>query len=350
MENQIHRGRGAISNPQNKFSNGYSGKFHLEGVDDFQTSSPRTTFTKEYPKNIISKNNSPDIPFNLSINPYQGCEHGCVYCYARDSHQYWGYSAGLDFESKILVKHNAPDLLERAFLNPNWKVETIMLSGNTDCYQPAERKYKLTRALLEVCLKFRNPVSIITKNSLILRDLDILEELASHGLIQVMISITTLNEELRRKLEPRTASAKKRLDVVAQLSKAKVPVGVMLAPVIPGLNLNEIPGIIEHAAMSGAYDVSHSMLRLNGAIGEIFKNWLLAIYPQKAQKILSQVQSTHGGKVSDSRFMKRMLGEGKIAELASKMVRTAKKKHLNKKEFPELNKSKFRRGGMYTIW
>ncbi len=350
MENQIHRGRGAVSNPPNKFSNGYSGKFHLEGVDDFETSSPRTTFTQTYPKNIISKNNSPDIPFNLSVNPYQGCEHGCVYCYARDSHQYWGYSAGLDFESKILVKHNAPDLLERAFLSPTWKVEPVMFSGNTDCYQPAERKYKLTRRLLEVSLKFRNPVSIITKNSLVLRDIEILKELASHGLIQVMISITTLNEELRRKLEPRTASTRKRLDVVAQLSQAKVPVGVMLAPVIPGLNLNEIPAIIEQSALAGAYDVSHAMLRLNGVIGEIFKNWLMAIYPQKAQKILSQVASTHGGKLSDSRFMKRMLGEGKIAELASNMVQAAKRKHFNKRGFPEFNVSNFRRGGMYTIW
>jgi DNA repair photolyase len=350
MENQIHRGRGAILNPQNKFGRGHTGKFHLEGVDDYETSSPRTTFTNENPKSIISKNNSPDIPFNLSVNPYQGCEHGCVYCYARESHQYWGYSAGLDFESKIIVKHNAPELLERAFLNPKWKVEPIMLSGNTDCYQPAERKYKLTRNLLKVCLKFRNPVSIITKNSLILRDLDILEELARYDLVQVMISITTLNEDLRRKLEPRTASSLKRLDVVKQLSQAKIPVGVMLAPVIPGLNLNEIPTIIEQAAKAGAYDIYHSMLRLNGAIEEIFKNWLMAIYPQKAQKILSQIQATHGGKVNDSRFMKRMLGEGKIAELAAKMMQAAKKKHFKNRAFPDFDTSKFRRGGMYTIW
>jgi DNA repair photolyase len=350
MENQVHRGRGAIINPQNKFKRVESGKFHLEGIDDYEVSSPRTTFYNEYPKSIISKNNSPDIPFNLSVNPYQGCEHGCVYCYARESHQYWGYSAGLDFESKILVKHNAPDLLERAFLSPKWKVEPVMFSGNTDCYQPAERKYKLTRSLLEICLKFRNPVSIITKNSLILRDIDLLQELATHGLVQVMVSVTTLNEDLRRKLEPRTASSIKRLDVVKQLAKAKVPVGVMVAPVIPGLNLDEIPAIIEKAAAAGAYDVSHTMLRLNGAIENIFKNWLEALYPQKAQKILSQVQSTHGGKVSDSRFMKRMLGEGKVAELASKMMQLAKRKHFKNRRFPDFDSSKFRRGGMYTIW
>lgn len=350
MENQVHKGRGAITNPQNKFRKAEFGNFHHEGIDDYEASSPRTTFFNEYPKSIISKNNSPDIPFNLSVNPYQGCEHGCVYCYARESHQYWGYSAGLDFEAKIIVKHNAPDLLERAFLNPKWKVEPVMFSGNTDCYQPAERRYKLTRQLLKTCLKFRNPVSIITKNSLILRDLDILQDLAKQGLVQVMISVTTLNEDLRRKLEPRTASAAKRLDVVKQLSQAKIPVGVMLAPVIPGLNLDEIPIIIEHAAKAGAYDVNHTMLRLNGAIEDIFKNWLMALYPQKAQKILSQVQSTHGGKVSDSRFMKRMLGEGKVAELASKMMNLAKRKHFKNRSFPEFNTTGFRRGGMYTIW
>jgi len=350
MENQIHRGRGAMINPKNKFKSAYSNNFHLEGIDDYEISSPRTAFLKEYPQNIISKNNSPDIPFNLSINPYQGCEHGCVYCYARDSHQYWGYSAGLDFESKIIVKHNAPDLLERSFLNPRWKVEPVMFSGNTDCYQPAERKYELTRELLKVCLKFRNPLSIITKNSLILRDIDLLKELASLGLVQVMISITTLNENLRRKLEPRTATSRKRLDVVRQLSEASIPVGVMIAPIIPSLNMSEIPDIVEASASAGAYEVSHTILRLNGKVEEIFKNWLLAVYPDKAQKILNQVQATHGGQINDSRFMKRMLGEGKIAELASNMMNAAKKRHFKGRSFPELETSKFRRGGMYTIW
>jgi DNA repair photolyase len=350
MENQIHHGRGAAINPQNRFNRSFTGIYHQEGIDDHEVFSPRTTFTNEYQKSIISKNTSPDIPFSISVNPYQGCEHGCVYCYARETHQYWGHSAGLDFESKILVKHNAPELLAKAFLNPKWNVEPVMFSGNTDCYQPAERKYELTRSMLEVCLKFRNPVSIITKNILILRDLDLLQELAAHGLVQVMISITTLNEELRRKLEPRTASAPKRLDVVAQLSQAKVPVGVMLAPVIPGLNLTEIPAITEQAATAGAYDISHTMLRLNGATEEIFRNWLMAVYPQKAEKIISQVQSTHGGQVNDSRFMKRMLGEGKIAELASKMMKSAKRIHFKKRSFPEFEYSKFRRGGMYTIW
>jgi DNA repair photolyase len=350
MENQIHRGRGAIINPRNKFKPGYTGNFHVEGIDDYEQSSPRTTFYKEYPKTIISKNTSPDVPFNISINPYQGCEHGCVYCYARETHQYWGYSAGLDFESKIIVKHNARELLERAFLNPKWQVEPVMLSGNTDCYQPAERKYKITRSLLAECLKFRNPVSLITKNSLILRDIDLLEQLASLGLVQVMISITTFNEELRRRLEPRTATSKKRLSIVEQLARKKIPVGVMIAPVIPGLNMSEIPEIIKQSAKAGAYDVSHTILRLNGKIEEIFKNWLLAVYPDKAQKILSQVQATHGGKVSDNRFMTRMLGEGHVAAMVAQMMAMGKQKYFKHRGFPDFTTTKFRRGGMYTIW
>ena len=349
MDNLI-QGRGAFTNPHNKYSAQDIGRFHNEGIDDYEISSERTKFLSEYPQHIISKNSSPDVPFNISVNPYQGCEHGCVYCYARESHQYWGYSAGLDFESKIIVKHNAVNLLEQAFLNPKWKVEPVMFSGNTDCYQPAERRYKLTQSLLETCLKFRNPVSIITKNSLILRDLDILEKLAAHNLVHVMISVTTLNEMLRRKLEPRTATSAKRLEVVRRLAAAKVPVGVMMAPIIPGLNMSEIPAIIEAAADAGAYDISHSILRLNGAIEVLFKNWLRAVYPHKADKILSQVQATHGGKVSDSRFMKRMLGEGRVAEMVSQMVKIAKQKYLKADGLPKFDTTKFRRGGMYTIW
>ena len=350
MDNLVHHGRGAIFNPKNKFSIAQLTKLHPEGIDDFDESLPRTSFFSDSPKSIISRNSSPDIPFDLSVNPYQGCEHGCVYCYARDSHQYWGYGSGIDFESKIIVKHNAAELLERSFLNPSWKVEPIMLSGNTDPYQPAEKKFKLTQKILETCLKYRNPVSIITKNSLILRDLKILKELASFGLIQVMVTITTLNESLRRNLEPRTATSSKRLGVVEQLAASGIPVGVMIAPVIPALNMNEIPKLVDEAANVGAADVSHSMLRLNGSIEEIFRQWITAVYPDRAQKVLSQVQSTHGGKVNDSQFMRRMLGEGRVAEMASQMLKTAKHKHKSLKGFPPFEKSRFRRGGMYTIW
>ena len=350
MENSVHSGRGALINPKNKFSVAQTLKIHHEGIDDFEESLPRTTFFNEYPKSIISRNNSPDIPFDLSINPYQGCEHGCVYCYARESHQYWGYSAGLDFESKIIVKHNAADLLERAFLNPKWKVEPIMLSGNTDPYQPAERRYRLTRKLLKTCLKFRNPVSIITKNALILRDLDLLKELAGKKLVTVMVSITSLNESLRRNLEPRTATSVKRLDVVKQLADAGIPVGVMIAPVIPGLNMNEIPAIARAAADAGASEISHTILRLNGPIEDIFRNWINAVYPDRAQKVLNQVLTTHGGQAGDNRFMKRMLGEGRIAEMVSQMVKTSRQQYLKKPGFPEPDLKSFRRGGMYTIW
>ena len=350
MENSVHSGRGALINPKNKFSVAQTLKIHPEGIDDFEESLPRTTFYNEYPKSIISRNSSPDIPFDLSINPYQGCEHGCVYCYARESHQYWGYSAGLDFESKIIVKHNAADLLERAFLNPKWKVEPIMLSGNTDPYQPAERRYRLTRKLLKTCLKFRNPVSIITKNALILRDIDVLKELADKRLVNVMVSITSLNESLRRNLEPRTATSVKRLNVVKELSTAGIPVGVMMAPVIPGLNMNEISAIAKAAADAGAFDISHTMLRLNGPIEDIFRNWISAVYPDRAQKVLNQVQTTHGGKTSDSRFMKRMLGEGRVAEMASQMMKNARKQYFHNPGFPDPDLSSFRRGGMYTIW
>ncbi|MEN8248573.1 MAG: PA0069 family radical SAM protein [Bacteroidota bacterium] len=350
MENQISSGRGTLINPQNKFRNNFLGKFHKEGIDDFEFSLPRTVFINEYPKSIVSKNDSPDIPFDFSINPYQGCEHGCVYCYARESHQFWGYSAGLDFESKIIVKHNAPELLEKTLLNPKWKVAPITFSGNTDCYQPAERKYKITRELLKICLKYRNPVSIITKNMLILRDIDILTELASRNLVHVVISVTTFNEELRRNLEPRSVTADKRLKTVKKLTEAGIPTGVMIAPIIPGLNINEVPLIIERAAEAGAFDVSHTVLRLNGAIEEIFINWLKAVYPEKAQKILTQVQSIHGGKVNDSRFMKRMLGEGKIADMISQMMKIGRKRYFKNPGFPAFDTSKFRMGGMYTIW
>ena len=350
MENQLISGRGALVNPQNKFSNSFLGHFHKDGIDDFEFSLPRTLFINEYPKSIVSKNDSPDIPFDFSINPYQGCEHGCVYCYARESHQFWGYSAGLDFESKIVVKHNAPELLEKTLLGSKWKVSPITFSGNTDCYQPAERKYKLTRELLKICLKYRNPVSIITKNRLILRDLDLLTELASHNLVHVVITVSTLNEQLRRNLEPRSVTGEKRLNTVKKLTDHGIPTGVMIAPIIPGLNMNEVPTIIERAASSGAYDVHHTVLRLNGAIEEIFTKWLNAVYPDRAQKILNQVQSIHGGKLNDSRFMKRMLGEGKIAELITQMMKSGKKKHFKKPGFPDFDTSKFRKGGMYTIW
>ena len=219
------------------------------------------------------------------MNPYQGCEHGCIYCYARNTHEYWGYSAGLDFERKIIAKPNAPQLMEKQFMNKNWVVSPIMFSGNTDCYQPIERKMKITRQMLEVLLNFRHPAGMITKNDLIIRDIDILQELAKLNLIHVMVSITSLNNDLRLKMEPRTVTAKNRLKVIETLNKAGIPVGVMTAPIIPGLNSDEIPDLIKAAADHGADSAGYTIVRLNGSIAEIFKDWIYKNFPDRAEKV-----------------------------------------------------------------
>lgn len=325
---------------------------HIEGLDEpLQQLKPQTELYYENPKNIISKNDSPDLGWTNSINPYQGCEHGCVYCYARNSHQYWGFSAGLDFESKIIVKKEAPALLEKKFLSKYWKPSVIMLSGNTDCYQPLEKKFKLTRQLLAVILKYRNPVGLITKNSLITRDIDILSELARLNLVTVHISITTLDEKLRGRMEPRTASSKKRMETVKKLSEAGVPVGVMVAPIIPGLNNHEIPKIIEQAAKNGARSIGHNVVRLNGQVSIIFKDWIAKNYSDRATKVWNLISTLHGGKVNDSEWGRRMKGDGNIAESIRQMIELSKKKYLSDKEpLPELDCTKFRKRGNYSLF
>ena len=265
---------------------------------------PTTQVFYETPKKIVNKVTSPDLGMMYSMNPYQGCEHGCIYCYARNTHEYWGFNAGLDFESKIIAKKNAPVLLEKFILHPDWNALPISLSGNTDCYQPLERKLEITRGILKVLANYRHPVGIITKNSLILRDLDLLTDLAKDNLVHVYISITTLNEELRGTMEPRTASALKRLKTVSVLSNAGVPVGVMNAPVIPGLNDHEIPSIIRAAAEAGARTAGMTMVRLNGSIGQIFEDWLRKNYPNQFEKVLNQISAVHGGSISDSTIWK----------------------------------------------
>lgn len=350
MEAKLYKGKGAQINPFNKFQNQHVGRFFDEGIDDFEDSEHQVSIYSENPKTIISRFESPDVPHGMSINPYQGCEHGCVYCYARNSHEYWGLSAGLDFESKIIVKKNAPELLEKQFLSKTWKAHPVMLSGNTDCYQPVERKFNITRRLLEVFLKYRNPVSIVTKNSLILRDQDILSELARHKLVHVMVSINSMDETLRRNLEPRTATYSKRLEVVKKLNNNGIPTGVIIAPVIPGLNLQDVPSVIEAAAQAKAMKIAHIVLRLNGKVADIFRNWLEAVYPDRVEKVWSHVEAMHAGQVNDSRFLKRMLGEGKMAELVQQMVKTAVDKHMPNRSMPEFDLSKFRKGGMYGLW
>ncbi|MBT8296024.1 MAG: PA0069 family radical SAM protein, partial [Gramella sp.] len=290
-----------------------------------------------FPKTIVNKVASPDVGMDFSLNPYQGCEHGCIYCYARNSHEYWGYSAGLDFEKKILVKRNAVELLEKKLKSKSWQAKPIVLSGNTDCYQPIEKDLKITRSLLQTFLKYRHPVGMITKNSLIQRDIDILRELASDNLIHVNISITSLKEETRRILEPRTATIKKRLETVEKLAMANIPVSVMMAPIIPSINDHEILPLVKEISERGALGVGYTIVRLNGSIGEIFSDWIRKAMPDRANRVLHQIENIHGGSLNDSRFGTRMKGEGEFASHVKQQFRIAKRLYLKGREKPKLN-------------
>lgn len=337
---EIVKGRGAQTNVHNRFL-----KQVYEQRDDFLeycrlegevAEDNKTTYIPIFPKTIVNKVTSPDVGMRYSLNPYQGCEHGCVYCYARNSHEFWGYSAGLDFERKILVKKDAPQLLEKFLQKKSWKAETIVLSGNTDCYQPAEQQFKVTRACLEVLYKYRHPVGIITKNARILQDLDILKKLNEHQLVGVNISITSLSEKARRLLEPRTASIKRRLQAIKTLSKHNIPVNAMLAPMIPGINSHEVLNLAKTVAEHGAVSFGFTLVRLNGAIGEIFSDWLKKAMPDKAEKVLHLIQDCHGGTLNDNRFGIRSRGEGKVAEQIHEMARLAKRKYFADRVFPSL--------------
>src|SRR6185436_18533238 len=322
------KGRGAQIQPRNRFLKQEVVAEHIEGLDEPLITDEKTQVYIEHPKKIVNAITSPDLYGMNSLNPYQGCEHGCIYCYARNSHQYYGFSAGLDFERNIIVKPTAPALLRKHFDNRNYTPESIMLSGNTDCYQPLERKYRITRSLLEVMLDYNNPVGIITKNSLILRDIDLLQELASKRLVHVMVSITSLREEVRLLMEPRTATAKKRLLVIEELSKNNVPAGVMTAPIIPGLNSDEIPELIKAAAAAGAVTAGYTIVRLNGEIKNIFNVWLYKNLPDAADKIWNHIKECHNGQVNDSNFGRRMSGDGKIAESIKQLFKISKKKYM----------------------
>lgn len=327
----IIKGRGAQIHTENRFARQTYIKAHWEAIDEEDLSlQDKTEYLEVFPKTIINEVKSEDLPLEYSLNPYQGCEHGCLYCYARDTHNYWGYNSGAEFEQKIMVKLNAPLLLEQTFQKPNWQVKPIMLSGNTDCYQPAERRYGITRKILELCLQYRHPVGIITKNALIERDLDILKALNELNLVHVSISITTLNEDLRAVLEPRTVTAKRKLKTVEILSNAGIPAHVMIAPVIPGLNSHEIFDIAEAACNAGAKSISHAVVRLNGSIGEVFTDWVNKVFPDRAEKVINGIMELHGGKLNDSRPKIRMKGEGQTAEMIRQMVQVAKQRF-----FPE---------------
>lgn len=339
--NDFIKGRGAQKNTPNTFL-----QHVYEMREDFlefcrlegeEAESNRTQYIPIFPKTIVNKVDSPDVGMMYSMNPYQGCEHGCIYCYARNTHEYWGYSAGLDFERRILVKKSAPTLLEAKIKHKNWVAQTIVLSGNTDCYQPAEQKFEITRKCLEVFLKYRHPVGIITKNALILRDLDILKELNAHQLVGVNVSVTSLSEKTRRILEPRTVSIQKRLETIRLLSENKIPVNAMLAPMIPGINSHELLPLAKKVSEYGALSFGLTVVRLNGAIGQIFADWIKKTMPDSAEKVLHQIQDCHGGSVNDSRFGIRTKGEGKIAEQIHKMAHLARKRYFEDKVFPKLN-------------
>ena len=342
------KGRGSQINTKNRFETRERVLEHFEGIDELPELGGKTEVFLEHPKTILNKTESPDLPFDYSLNPYQGCEHGCVYCYARNVHQYWGYSAGLDFEQKLIAKPTAHDLLRKAFQNKNYKPSRISLSGNTDCYQPLERKMEITRNLLKVFLDFQHPVGIITKNSLILRDLDILSELAKNNLAHVMVSITSMREDLRLAMEPRTATTKNRLNVIRHLTENGIPSGVMTAPIIPGLNSDEIPDLIKAAADAGAVAAGFTMVRLNGSVKAIFHDWLYKNFPDAADKIWNQIKESHGGQVNDNRFGARMRGEGQLAESIRQLFKLSVKKNMEGRSFPEYDFSLFRIPGSST--
>lgn len=343
MTNQAKspRGRGAGTNPPNRFE-----KIRLERDEDWDPEEdplPKTQFLRDLSQSIIAHNDSPDIFFNASLNPYRGCEHGCSYCYARNTHEYLGFSAGLDFETKIMVKERAPELLRRELSSPKWKPQTLALSGVTDCYQPVERRLQLTRKCLAVLAEFRNPVCIVTKNFLITRDLDLLRELAAHQAVMVHLSINSLDRELARRLEPRASSPNQRLAAVEALSKAGVPVGVLVAPVIPALNDHEIPSVLATAKAAGAGWAGTEILRLPLTVAPIFEQWLKRTVPEKREKVLNRLRAIRGGRLNDPRFGMRMRGEGLFAEQTLRMFRVARRKAGLSDGGPALSVTSFRK-------
>jgi DNA repair photolyase len=341
------RGRGASWSPANRFEKLHVDLTDIDVVDtdpetEEQPSRP-TQFFRDATKTIIARNQSPDVGFETSINPYRGCEHGCIYCFARPTHEYLGLSAGLDFESKIMVKPDAPKLLEAELSSPKWKPQLLMMSGVTDCYQPVERKLRITRGCLEVIAKFRNPVGILTKNSLVTRDIDILSELARYNAVVVNLSVTSLDSKLQRILEPRTSAPAARLDAVAKLRAAKIPVGVMVAPVIPGINDHEIPAIVAECAKAGAQFAGYVLLRLPWAVAPLFERWLEEHFPERKAKVLDRIRHTRGGeRFYDSRWRKRQTGDGVFAEEIERMfVISCRRARFG--ERPKLSTEAFRR-------
>ncbi|MFP9116638.1 PA0069 family radical SAM protein [Flavobacterium sp. RNTU_13] len=338
MKKEI-KGQGAVQNIHNRFIQHRYEKSIYD--DDFEETVAKTELLEVFPKTIVNTVKSPDLHMMYSMNPYQGCEHGCAYCFARPTHEYWGYSAGVDFERKIMVKKNAPQLLEQFFKKRGYKAEPILLSGNTDCYQPAERKMEITRKMLQVCLDYRHPVHILTKNALVTRDIDIIQPLAEKNLVTVSLSIPTINEELRRKLEPRTSSVHNKLQAIETLSGYGIPVHIMVAPIIPGLNSMEILNTLKVIKEKGALDFGYTLVRLNDAVEPIFIDWLQEHYPDRKDKVLHHIESMHGGKLGEKTFFKRRKGEGNIAEMIHTTFRVGRQKYFSGSVFPELRTDLF---------
>ncbi len=321
-EPQRPNGRGAVSNASGRFERQQREPFD-DGWGEADPKPPKlkTTLIKDTSRSIISTNDSPDLSFDKSINPYRGCEHGCIYCYARPSHAFWGYSAGLDFESVLFFKPGAAAQLEKSFRKPGYQPEPIMIGANTDPYQPVERRLRITRSLLELCLKFKHPVNVITKSASIMRDVDLLAELAELGLAKAAVSITTLDRKLCRAMEPRAATPERRFDAVRALSEAGIPVTVMMAPIIPGLTDPEIEPLLERSAKAGAENAHYVLLRLPLEVRDLFVEWLEAERPAAARKIMSLIRQTRSGQDYDSTFHKRGVGEGPIAALIAQRFR-----------------------------
>ncbi|MDF1852996.1 MAG: PA0069 family radical SAM protein [Verrucomicrobiales bacterium] len=349
MQKYEAKGRGSVLEPAHRFSN-YSVvddpgvREELARVDpDLEAIRPATKVEIDDSRSILTENRSPDIGFRYSLNPYRGCEHGCAYCYARPYHEYLGYNAGIDFETRILAKELAPDLLEQKLASPSWQPEPIACSGITDCYQPLERNLRITRECLVRFRDFRNPVGVITKNALVTRDLDLLSELSSHEAALVVISLTSLDADLAGRLEPRASRPQARLDAMKALSEAGIPVGVSVAPLIPGLNDHEIPALLEASADHGASFASGTLVRLPYAVKDVFADWLERFLPDRKELILNRIREIRGGELNDSDFHTRMTGKGPLASQIRQLLRLSKRRFGLEERAPILSSSSFRR-------
>ncbi len=336
----VVRGRGAPENPPNRFE---TLSVERERWTDPDDPLPRTRLLRDCSRSALARNESPDVGFEVSLNPYRGCEHGCVYCYARPTHEYLGFSCGLDFETRILVKEDAPELLRAELLSPRWTPQVIVMSGATDPYQPAERRLRITRRCLEVLAEFRNPVAVITKSHLVTRDLDLLADLAQWRAVSVTLSITTLDNDLQRALEPRACTPARRLLAIRVLAEARIPVGVNVAPIIPGLSDHEIPRILEAAAEAGAKTAGYIMLRLPYAVKSLFASWLAQHYPERREKVLGRVREVRGGRLNDPRFGTRMRGEGPYAEGVRRLFHVTRRRLGLGRDLGDLSTASFRR-------